>query len=180
MNDAVLAANDGAWDKPPPQAIWSPEHLERARVLLESNFSESLLGFKDPRTLLVVDGWKQVFPEIQFVGVVRHPDAVALSLHNRSGMPRRRALSLWYAYNRVLIEEYHKSPFPILCFDEDEDVFHEKLDRVIGTLGLDAGDAGTRFYDEQLRTSNETKRARWRILPRKVKRLYEQLCQLCL
>ena len=94
MNDAVLASNDGTWGKPLKKSRWTPLQLERARALLEMNFGESPLGFKDPRTLLVVEGWKQVFPEIQFVGVVRHPNAVALSLQKRSDMPFEQALAL--------------------------------------------------------------------------------------
>ena len=139
LNDAVLAANDGAWDKPPRRSVWSPDQLASASALLEDNFGKSPLGFKDPRTLLVVEGWKQVFPEIQFVGVVRHPNAVAQSLQKRGDMPSARALALWYAYNRVLLKEYRKRPFPILCFDEDEAVFHQKLDQIVWQLGLNRG-----------------------------------------
>jgi len=87
LNDDVLAANDGAWDRPPRKVVWNSQQMERASELLEDNRGESPLGFKDPRTLLVVDGWKRVFPEIQFVGVVRHPCAVIQSLQKRSDMP---------------------------------------------------------------------------------------------
>ena len=180
LNDAVLASNDGAWDKPPKKSLWTPLQFERARVLLEDNFGEAPLGFKDPRTLLVVEGWKQVFPNIQFVGVVRHPNAVAQSLQKRSDMPSEQALALWYAYNRVLLKEYRKKSFPILCFDEDEEVFHQKLDAVAGQLGLNKGVSEQRFYDEQLRTSNSSQHQLGRALPWKVKRLYSRLRKRCL
>ena len=180
LNDDVLAANDGAWDKPPRKSLWTPVQLEGARRLLEENFGGAPLGFKDPRTLLVVDGWKRVCPEIQFVGVVRHPNAVAQSLQKRSDMPLERALALWYAYNRVLLKEYRKNPFPILCFDEDGAVFHRKLDKVVGKLGLHKGMDDQRFYDEQLRTSNSNLQQLEKALPWKVKRLYKRLLKRCL
>jgi hypothetical protein len=180
LNDAVLVANDGAWDKPPKKSIWLPEQLRRAEALLEENFGESPLGFKDPRTLLVVDGWKQVFPKIEFIGVIRHPNAVAQSLQNRSDMPSSRALDLWYAYNRVLLSEYRKKAFPILCFDEDESVFHRKLDQLVSEFGLSSGPAGQRFYDEQLRTSNSSEQQLGKALPWKFKRLYKRLLKRCL
>jgi len=180
LHDDVLAANDGAWDRPPRKAVWSSAQLERAAELLRDNRSESPLGFKDPRTLLVLEGWKRVFPEIQFVGVVRHPNAVAQSLQKRSDMPAEQALALWYAYNRVLLKEYRKKSFPILCFDEDEVLFHRKLDRVAGQLGLNNGRGEQRFYDGQLRTSNSNLQQMERALPWKVKRLYKQILKRCL
>lgn len=180
LNDAVLAANDGAWDNPPKKLVWSPRELDRASALLEENFGESPLGFKDPRTLLVLEGWKQVYPQIQFVGVVRHPNAVAQSLQKRSDMPLEQALALWYAYNRVLLKEYRKKPFPLLCFDEDEAVFQRKLDKVVSTLGLHKVTNEQRFYDEQLRTSNSIQQQAGAALPWKVRRLYKRLLKRCL
>ena len=180
LNDAVLAANGGAWNKPPKKPVWLPEQLRKAEALLEENSGEAPLGFKDPRTLLVVDGWMQVFPKIEFIGVVRHPNAVAQSLQNRSDMPPSQALSLWYAYNRVLLSEYQKKAFPILCFDEDERVFHQKLDQVVSEFGLNSGSAGKRFYDEKLRTSNSSEQQLAKVLPWKVKHLYKRLLKRCL
>ncbi len=180
LNDSVLEANGGAWDKPPKKSKWSSDHLDRARALLADNFEQSPLGFKDPRTLLVLEGWKKVFPKIQFVGVVRHPGAVAQSLQRRSDMPREQAISLWYAYNRVLLRECSRNPFPILCFDEDEEIFQQKLDQVVRSLGLNREGDEQRFYDEQLRTSNSSQQQMEQPLPWKVRRLYNRLLKLCL
>ena len=180
LNDAVLAANGGAWDLPtrkPP--TWSADQLRSAKLLLEQNFSDSPLGFKDPRTLLVVDGWKQVYPQIEFVGVIRHPNAVANSLQKRSDMPAEQALGLWFAYNRVLLREYKKKPFPILCFDESEEVFHEKLNFVVQSLELKGGNGGQKFYDSKLRTSNSDIHGGADALPWKIGRLYRRLRRRC-
>ncbi len=179
LNDSILESNDGAWDLPPKKVLWNADQLERARELLQDNFGESPLGFKDPRTLLVVDGWKQVFPEIQFVGVVRHPYAVAQSLQKRSDMPAEKALSLWFSYNRILLGEYKKRAFPILCFDDEEAVFHTKLIRVAKTLDLTRESDEQRFYDKQLRTSNSNSPQLEKPLPWKLKRLYSRLLKRC-
>ena len=175
LNDSVLASNGGAWDLPPKKSRWNAEQLERAKKLLENNFGESPLGFKDPRTLLVVSGWKKVYPEIQFVGVFRHPNAVAQSLQKRSDMPQEKAFSLWFAYNQALLREHKKSAFPILCFDDDEAVFHTKLSRVANDLGLTRESDDKRFYDERLRTSNSNANQPGKPLPWKLKRLYSRL-----
>ncbi len=180
LNDEVLAANGGAWDKPPKKAVWSAQQLERASVLLENNLGESPLGFKDPRSLLVLQGWKQVYPGIQFIGVVRHPNAVAQSLKKRSDMPLGQALALWHAYNSALLTEFQEKPFPILCFDQEEAIFHQKIDKLAGSLGLNPGESEQRFYDGQLKTSNSDQKQMEKALPWKLKRLYNRLLKRCL
>ena len=154
--------------------------MERASALLEDNFAESPLGFKDPRTLLVLQGWKQVYPDIQFVGVLRHPNAVAQSLKMRGDMPADQALALWYTYNHALLKEFQRKPFPILCFDQEEAVFQQKIDRLANTLGLKQGANGQQFYDEQLRTSNSNRKQMEKALPWRLKRLYNRLLKHCL
>ena len=179
LNDEVLLENGGAWNAPPKKAIWSSEKLAKAQSLISQNIGQGPLGFKDPRTLLVVDGWKQVFPAIEFVGVVRHPNAVARSLQNRSDIPQERALALWYAYNSALLQEYKKTAFPILCFDEDEAEFHQKLEQVALNLTLSSANPEQKFYDESLRTSNRDKQQLDRAMSWKVRRLYKNLLKRC-
>jgi hypothetical protein len=177
LNDAILAANDGAWNKPPRKLIWHPEHDQQALDILDSHKDVVALGFKDPRTLLVLEGWKRIYPDIEFIGIVRHPNAVAQSLENRERMPRTQALGLWYKYNKLLYKEVKRSPFPILCFDEDEEVFHQKLDGAISQLNLGGEKKEQRFYDDELRTSNSGSQSR---LPWKIQRLYSGLLKVCL
>jgi len=176
LNDDILAANDGAWNKPPRKSTWRPEHTTRARGILERHGEASALGFKDPRTLLVLDGWKRVYPSIEFVGITRHPNAVATSLQNRESMGRADALALWYKYNKLLYKEHSRHPFPLLCFDEEEAVFHQKLDKVIQSLGLQGDKKDQRFYDDKLKTSNQSLDE---ALPWKVQRLYKRLLKIC-
>ena len=62
LHDAILAANSAAWDNPPTKVVWGSEHVAEARRLLEAHAGEPTFGFKDPRALLVLDGWKQLEP----------------------------------------------------------------------------------------------------------------------
>jgi hypothetical protein len=177
LNDAVLAANGGGWDKPPEQVVWPGHLLAAARALLGEYAGSGNFGFKDPRTLLVVDGWKVVCPHLQFVGIFRHPDLVADSLARRSEMPRESALALWYQYNQRLYRQYLQQPFPLLCFDDDPVVFQRKLSAVIQKAGIGCPQAAGGFYDADLKSAlaPSGQGLPWRIrrLHRKLQRLAE-------
>ena len=177
LHDAILEANGGAWDRPPHKPVWREEHRERARELLRQHAAEPVFGFKDPRALLVIDGWKDIFPTAEFVGIFRHPNAVATSLARRDGAPRWAGLSLWHTYNKALYRQYCKSPFPILCFDDDEAVLDEKIFKVAAQMGLQRQSEEEKFYSSELRSSTDLSRPR---LPWKVGRLYKQLKKISL
>lgn len=172
LHDSILAANGGAWDKPPACSIWQEGHRQRARELLTAHADLPVLGFKDPRALLVLDGWRALLPKLECVGIFRHPEAVALSLHNRSRMPREQALSLWYAYNRILYREYRRHRFPLLSFDDEEGRFAWKVDKLISSLQLQPLAASQRFYDNELRTYSGSGQER---LPWRLRWLYHRL-----
>ncbi len=178
LNDLVLSANGGAWDNPPDKVIWQDSHLQVAEELLKSNSSTQRFGFKDPRTLLTLDGWKRVSSEMDFVGIFRHPNSVAESLHRRGQMPRDEALNLWLAYNSRLYRGYKKSNFPIICFDDPEEILHQRLDQALEILGLVPVAEDDRFYEDGLRNSQNT--ASSQKLPWRVARLYNKLKKISL
>lgn len=172
LNDAVLEANGASWDHPPARVSWSDEHLAMGRELMAAHAHMDVMGFKDPRTLLVLDGWRQLEPRMEFVGIFRHPNAVAASLGRRSKMARKEALALWYAYNKRLLQEYRRAPFPVLCFDYPEQEFQQYLGGVIEGLGLQRAGADQHFYDDGLKNFDPRSGAR---LPLKVWHLYRRL-----
>lgn len=177
LHDDILKENGGAWNLPPGKVTWSERHYHWASDLLRENASEPVFGFKDPRALLVLDGWKSVYPNIEFVGICRHPNEVARSLVKRGAIERETALQLWYAYNRALYREYRKRPFPLLCFDDEESALQEKIGRVATQLGLRAQGEAEPFYSSDLRTALKTET---QPLPWKVRRLYRKLKMKCL
>ncbi|MBK6508715.1 MAG: sulfotransferase family protein [Haliea sp.] len=172
LHDAILAANGGAWDAPPASVVWKDEHFAWARELLLAHAGEPNFGFKDPRGLLVIDGWKQLYPRIEFIGIYRHPNAVAKSLQKRNYRTREEWLNLWYAYNSALYREYKSKPFPILCFDDDEAVLDEKIVRAAAQMGLTRHGPEEKFYTSELRHNDGSGEA---VLPWKIRRLYRKL-----
>ncbi len=171
FHDRLLADNAASWDKPPRRIKPGPAHIKQARAIAASFPPKVRWGFKDPRALLALDVWKRAIPRLQFIGIFRHPLAVAASLNRRSagGMPDQLAFNLWYHYNKRLHDEFQRQAFPLLCFDWEEELFHERLNQMLVGLGFETLDADQRFYSSDLRNfdSRETD-----TLPWKIKRLY--------
>ena len=172
LHDAILDANAGAWDAPPNKVIWSDNHIATGRALLEEHAGEPNFGFKDPRTLLVLEGWKSIYPSIELVGIYRHPNAVAKSLQKRSSKSREGSLRLWYAYNKILFQEYKRNKFSILNFDDSEELLDRKMLKAADDLGLLQRNEEERFYTADLRHNDG---AGAPSLPWKVNRLYKKL-----
>jgi hypothetical protein len=151
LHDAILACRGFAWNRPPFGPFdWTAEELGRARAIIEAFRGVPHWGFKDPRSLLVVDGWQALLPGLGFVGVFRHPAAVARSLAARGAMPAGDAFGLWLAYNRRLIALHRRRRFPVISFDDPPEALLGKLDRVSDALGLSLRPA-ERFYSDELR-----------------------------
>ena len=174
LHDGILRANGGSWDNPPLRVEWEPSHFEQARRILAEYAAHSTWGFKDPRALLTLNGWLRLLPDLEPVGVFRHPSRVARSLERRDKMPRERALELWLLYNRRLVELHRRSGFPILSFDDEPATLEEKLARVAGMLGLESGTVEEPFLAEELRQSPADEQA----LPDAVQALHGELCVL--
>ena len=172
LHDAILEANGGSWDTPPAKIVWSNEHIARAKALLAEHAGAPNFGFKDPRTLLVLDGWKHLYPSIELIGIYRHPNAVAKSLEKRSSKSREESLKLWYAYNKALFDEYKINKFSILNFDNDEADLDEKMLGAAAEMGLENKNEEEKFYTAELRHNDG---AGGPSLPWKVSRLYKKL-----
>lgn len=174
FHDALLARQGCAWDLPPCAPIeWSEQDKRRARDLIKDYRGVPHWGFKDPRALLLVEGWQALLPNLQFVGIFRHPKAVARSLDARGGMPEAQAFLLWQAYNQRLIELHKRNPFPLLCFDEDEQVLSGKLDQLLPELGLRPL-AENRFFSAELKHHQPETGD----LPADIAGMYQTLCRL--
>jgi len=155
LNEAVLRANGAAWDRPPGNPVnWSAaQRAERDRILAQFPSGE-VWGFKDPRTLFTLDGWREVLPDARLIGTLRHPLAVARSLQARSQMPLNQGLTLWTAYNRRLLDLVHSEAFPIVSFDQSAADYKADTGRLISELGLDLPSGQAGFFDDGLRHHN--------------------------
>ncbi|MCZ6828481.1 MAG: sulfotransferase family protein [Gammaproteobacteria bacterium] len=176
INDAVLDYNGGSWENIPHTLHYSEEHLAAARAIISAFPAGIRWGFKDPRTLLTWPLWQEALQGNYLrVGIFRHPLAVAASLGYRQGsaaMSEQQALQIWQHYNKKLLAEYKRSPFPILCFDWEESLFHEKLNVVHGQLGLPPLGEHNRFYNPGLKNYDSHDLS---IIPWKQRQLYKKL-----
>lgn len=153
LNDAVLAASGGAWDRPPGRVAWN-RRLAKQRDRLIGCLSRPAAapwGFKDPRTLLTLPFWEQGLTDYRAVGTFRHPLAVAQSLHARQGMAIEQGLWLWCEYNTRLLERYGRQPFPLVCFDASPADYEMAVNRIANQLGLADSGTAESFFEESLR-----------------------------
>ncbi len=185
LHEAILKANGLTWKQSlrpaswktlwrHPAPKWQAQHYERARAILAEYADQPLWGFKDPRSLMVLKGWRKLVPDMEFIGIYRHPMAVAQSLASRPALPVtiEEGLQMWYNYNRELLKQYRRQAFPIVCFDWSEEKFHHRLDELHQQLGLAPIPPEERFYTRELHKQTADSTA---ALPEHIRSLYQQL-----
>ena len=177
FHEKMLAARGCAWDIPPAGNVaWTEDEHREARDLIDTFRGHAVWGFKDPRALLFVEGWRELLPKLRFVGVFRHPDAVFRSLTARGHqMTPGQVYALWACYNQRLLALHRITEFPLLCFDDSEAVLHDKLNRVLRALKLrELGNE--RFFSSELRHHASAEGA----LPAPIEAMYQSLKDLAL
>ena len=84
LHEAILGYNGASWDSPPNKpVIWTDDHRAMAINIVNETGHQGVWGIKDPRTLLVLDGWKELLTDLSFVDIFRHPLSVWSSLKLR-------------------------------------------------------------------------------------------------
>jgi hypothetical protein len=153
LHDELLEHCGGSWDRPPPEVRW-PRRLQGERDRIIARYGHPpLWGFKDPRTLLALEGWSAAPPEAVWVAAFRHPLAVARSLERRNGIPPAQGLDLRMRYNRRLLGLLERKGLPVHSFDLEPDADRQQAARLLRSLGLPAEAAGGGFFDPGLRHS---------------------------
>jgi predicted O-methyltransferase YrrM len=88
------------------------EELSHAHLLVSERMHNRLWGWKDPRTALFLDFWRQLVPEARFLFVYRHPLDVLLSLLRRGEFDEHpnfaAGLRAWQAYNSRIASFYNE------------------------------------------------------------------------
>lgn len=173
LHKDLLHANQGEWDQPPATNTWPKRSIKRAKKILAEYSDADLWGFKDPRALFFIEGWKTLIPDIQYIGIFRHPIAVANSLYKRNEFPQEDAFNLWHAHNAILLELHQQNPFPIISFDSDEEELHRNIIAAQNHIGLQAPpQSQERFFSANLRSDNDLDETP---LPEKIAAMYQQL-----
>jgi hypothetical protein len=154
LHEDVLITSGGAWHRPPATVTWTRKQRKRRDEFIASRAGMMLWGWKEPRTLLVIDGWLEVMPELEMVGTFRHPAAVARSLQRRHGSETPDMwFELWLAYNAVLLSLVDARGFALIDFDLPAKAYQARLRALVEELRLPGGDG--EFFDASLRTSQQ-------------------------
>lgn len=177
LNNWVLDSNGGSWDQPPETLSWSTGQMAQGRQILDQYSSYRYWGFKDPRLLLTLDGWRTLIPHLEFVGIFRHPLAVARSLNTRNEKTSiGQGIDLWLHYNQRLLALYKESSFPVLCFEDLQQGQGPTLQRLAAALGLPRPEK-IGFYDARLINQEA---AGEESIPQAATELYEKLRSVAL
>lgn len=150
MQENLLQENGGSWHQPPGAVVWGRLHESVRDLFIESRAHVPVWGFKDPRTLLTLEGWLKVLPELKCAGIFRHPAEVAASLNKRNGFDTQKGIFLWEAYNRRLLDYCERMDFPVVEFTGDDAAMQSSFSRLIGKLDLTPGTQAD-FYESRLR-----------------------------
>ncbi len=168
LHASVFQAAGGSWRNPPARAEWSDAQRDELRRIVDDLGRDAAVwGFKDPRTLFVLDEWRAQVPDLEVVGIFRNPQAVAASLGRRGSfsMPRRPALALWTVYNQRLVEIHRARPFPVLCFDRSASELARQVGALATRFGLAQPDVDPSFFDATLVHHGAVERVPWRARP---------------
>jgi hypothetical protein len=172
LHDAILIDSGGSWARPPATVRWTDAHRAERDAIIASFAHAPAWGFKDPRTLLVLDFWREAIPGLRFVGTFRHPGRVAESLYrSKGGGNRDHWVGLWEHYTARLLALHDANPFPGISFDLAADQYRRSLAAVIDALGLDPA-AKISFFESALRHHEPPA---WLDLPDSVTQLYQSL-----
>ena len=161
IHEGVLRDSGGSWRDPPPQRRirWSPRRLQALRLFIASmNDRYDSWGFKDPRTVLLLEEWRREVPhDLRLVGIYRHPAAVARSLARREpAIEAHAAETLWKRYNSALVDAHRRSSFPLLRFDVPAERLTAGVEHVARRLGLPRVNEPSTFFDKEFRRADGT------------------------
>ena len=152
LNELMLNEVGGRWDRPPTRPVTGTARLRDEAAELVAGFPpDRPWAVKDPRMLYTLDVWREIVEHPRLVGTVRHPAAVARSLHQRSGMPVEDGIALWVAYNRRLVSLCEQEDVPLLSFDDDSDTYLAAAGSLVRSLGLEVPSGGFEFFEGRLR-----------------------------
>lgn len=156
LHDSILMRHGLDWKSPPGSPVtWTEQEKQKLFDLLRPYRSaQRPWGIKDPRTIWLLNGWLEIFPDADIVAVFRHPTLVARSLSARAGsisLPLESAYSLWRATNQRIIDLRQNIEFRLLHYAGQETIkssFFEPLSVFAKSHNLN-GDP-MQFYDPGL------------------------------
>jgi len=161
----------------------------RAQTIFQGKqASGGVWGWKEPRTTLFLDFWKQAIPKAKFVFVYRKPWEVVDSLFRRGDriftQNPRFAIETWMAYNKTLLKfrQRHEPDtflFDVNCFHtEGASAEKEILKQICEKLNVTLNTSGPLQYQPKalhtLEGSNHRPAVLYKCFPKALK-LYNEL-----
>ena len=189
VNDAVLTAMEGSWDKIPAlpdgwEGTEAVEPLRTAAAQLVKQFAVNpRWGWKDPRFSLTLPFWMPLLDDPKMIICLRPPEDVAASLNRRNGLPLEAGFKLWHDYNRSLLASTQPQQRIVTAYDLFFTDPGKELRRLIRWLGWEVSDAdidlACRSIQADLRHhSREALSSSDRSLPDDVAQLHDDLTRL--
>ncbi|MEJ2697363.1 MAG: hypothetical protein P8013_12020 [Candidatus Sulfobium sp.] len=110
--------------------------------LIKSNFSGvPLWGWKDPRSTIFIELWKDVLNELgiglSVVFAVRNPLVVARSLQRRDGFSLDKGFGIWFSYNIAALRSIKDIPVAFISYDGFLDDWEQTLKRTTDCLAIE-------------------------------------------
>lgn len=128
LQNRLLTTLQRSWDTVLPlpdrwqdAAEVQPFRDELVALIRQKFAGVSLWGWKDPRSTLLIDLWKDILvelgTELAVVFAVRNPLDVARSLQNRDGIPCDKGFGIWFNYNITALRAIANLPTAFLSYD---------------------------------------------------------------
>lgn len=146
------------------------EFVSEAQVLIDERSSQTLWGWKDPRTTLFLDFWVDLIPRANFIFIYRSPWEVVDSLYRRRNnvdietfdKNPSLAIEIWLNYNNRILNFYERFPNQCLLLNLDSITLdsHNLLKAVKEKFGVILSYQNLDTYDNSLLTQHsDTQRA---------------------
>lgn len=147
LNDEILCSLKMFWNTslPLPEGWHLTDEMRPMRDKAASLLGRAFPGYplwawKDPRSTLLFDLWRDVIleqgAELVCLFVVRNPLDVARSLHKRDGFPLDKGFGVWFNYNLAALRSSHDLTTAFLSYDMFLSDREAELRRCAGELGI--------------------------------------------
>lgn len=147
IHERILDTFKQRWDtvEPLPQqwhisAKMRPIWWELTELVKRKFSKHKLWGFKDPRTALLLDVWRDVLKELRTdlacLYVIRNPIDVAKSLETRDGIPHDKSFGIWFNYNITALNDSSSVQRVFISYDRFLNDWEVELKRCAHGLGI--------------------------------------------
>ena len=148
LNDRILATLGGSWANPQNlEPGWSSDKrlltLRGEAEGLAWNYAHlDLWGWKDPRTMLTLELWQQVIPDMKYVLIVRDPVEVAMSLARRTqfSVLFDNAITLWRRYHEIALQSVDLDQCLVVHYNSMQGKPGVEIKRIATFLGIELND----------------------------------------